>query len=109
MKKILFFSLVCAFVLSSCKKDLTSCIELDSKSVSIGQTINFTSCSQSELSYSWTIAGPVGAPENEKGWSDRMFSHTFTVAGSYTVTLDTYSEFSLLGEKETSTATFSVN
>ncbi len=109
MKKIIFFSLLSVLSLGSCKKELTSCIEMDSSSISSGQTINFTSCSENELSYDWRISGPVGAPENDKGWSDRVFSNTFTVPGSYTVTLNTYSKFSLLGENKTSSANFSVN
>jgi hypothetical protein len=109
MKKILFFSLICAFTLSSCKKELTACIDLDNTSVAVGQTINFSSCSESELSYNWIITGPEGAPENDKVWNDRIFSNTFSIAGSYIITLDTYSEFSFLGETKTATQTFMIN
>ncbi|HIP35372.1 MAG TPA: hypothetical protein EYG85_00780 [Crocinitomix sp.] len=111
MKRVLLLStfLIFTSIFFSCKKDLEACIESDKSSVSVGQSITFTSCSTGELSYWWEIKGPATAPENDKAWSDRVFTNTFSVAGSYTVSLKIYSDFSFQGEvKETST-TFSVN
>ena len=109
-KTVLFITLLSILTLSSCKKEeLTSCIESDKSTISTGQSITFTSCSESELSYNWTIVGPEAAPENKMVWSDRIITIPFSVAGAYTITLNTYSRFSLLGDKATSTSTFTVN
>ena len=108
-KTLLFLGLLSISVLTSCKKDVTSCIELNKNSVSTGQSIEFTSCSENELSYHWTVTGPETAPENTKAWSDRVITIPLTVSGSYTITLESYSRFSYLGDKATSTATFTVN
>ncbi len=99
------------FLSFSCKKDkpVTACIELSSASISAGSSIDFTSCSENEWSYLWSIAGPATAAENDKGWSDRIFSNTFDTPGDYTVTLKAYSDFSFLGESKTTTTSFKVN
>ena len=108
-KAALFLGLVTLLILSSCKKNVTSCIELDKSSVSTGQSITFTSCSENELSYDWIVTGPDAAPENNLRWSDRVITIPFSVAGTYTITLNSHSKFSLLGDKATSTASFTVN
>ncbi len=82
---------------------------MDKTSASVGQTITFTSCSENELSYWWEIKGPDTAPENSKAWSDRVFTNKFTVAGSYTVSLKVYSDFSFQGEMAEISAGFSIN
>jgi hypothetical protein len=53
--------------------------------------------------------GPEGAPENNMGWSDPSFSHSFSVPGSYTITLNAYYDFSFMGEMSTIQETISVN
>ena len=108
-KTVLFLGLLSITILSSCKKKVTSCIEMDNSSISAGQSINFTSCSENALSLDWNITGPSTAPENSKGWSDKIITVPLTVAGSYTITLDSYSKFSFQGDKASSTASFNVN
>jgi len=110
MKKLFtIFLLVSISFLFSCKKELTACIDLDGYTFKAGTPVTFTSCSKNELSYDWRMSGPVDAPENTKGWSDRVITNTFTVTGAYSITLNTYSKFSLLGEKSTVTLDFTVN
>lgn len=111
MKRIaLFFGIVTLLALSSCKKkEVTSCIELDNNAIATGQSITFTSCSENELSYYWTIEGPEDAPENTKVWNDRVITIPFTVTGAYTITLISYSKFSFLGDQATNSKTFTVN
>jgi len=98
-----------ALFLVGCKKPTEACMELSTTSTSVGTPIEFTSCSENALSYEWFIEGPVDAPENEMGWSDPYFSNTFTVSGSYVITLHAYSNFSFLGERSTIEQSFSVN
>ncbi|MGV6860982.1 MAG: hypothetical protein ACWA41_04370 [Putridiphycobacter sp.] len=93
----------------SCKKEVNACIEMDNTTISVNQSITFTSCSTNELSYWWEIKGPVDAPENNMLWNDKVFSNQFSVAGSYTVHLKAYSDFSFLGEVSETSASFSVN
>jgi len=54
------------------------------------------------------MSGPAGAPENTMGWSDAQFTHTFTVTGTYIVTLKAYSKFSFMGEMSETTQTITV-
>lgn len=108
-KKFYFLIVLSVFVLSGCKKPPVACMELSSNNVSVGTTVEFTSCSKKALSYEWFITGPAGAPENSKGWSDEYFTNTFTVSGKYTVTLTAYEDFSFLGRSTTITGTISVN
>ena len=84
-------------------------MELSQTTVPSGTPLEFVSCSEHVLSYEWLIEGPDTAPENEMGWSDPAFSRAFTVPGSYTVTLNAFTEFSFLGEKVTTEQTFVVN
>lgn len=72
-------------------------MQISSNSVSVGQQVEFTSCSKKALSYEWFITGPAAAPENNLGWSDTYFTNTFSVTGTYTVTLTAYENFSFLG------------
>ncbi len=82
---------------------------MDKTSISVNESITFSSCSTNVLSYDWRIKGPDTAPENNKGWSDRVFTNTFSVPGSYTVTLTVYSDFSFQGESDQTSANFLVN
>lgn len=70
--------------------------------------MNFTSCSKHTLSQDWFMSGPAGAPENTMGWSDAHFTHTFTMAGTYVVTLNAYSKFSFMGDVSTTTQTITI-
>jgi hypothetical protein len=106
---LLFTGLLIISSFFSCKKEVTACIEMDNTSISVGQSITFTSCSTNELSYWWEIIGPDTAPENNKAWSDKVFTNKFTVAGNYTVTLKAYSDFSFQGSVAETSKTFSVN
>lgn len=110
MKKfILFLGIISISFLFSCKKEVTACIDLEGYTFNINTPVTFTSCSKNELSYDWRMLGPDGAPENAKGWSDRVFTNTFTIPGAYKITLNTYSSFSLLGENASVTLDFTVN
>lgn len=110
MKKFILLSgLAAIFFLTSCKKELTACIDLESYNYNVGTPVTFTSCSKNELSYDWRMAGPEGAPENNLGWSDRVIVNTFSIPGAYKITLNTYSNFSLLGESASVTLDFTVN
>lgn len=109
MRFKLFASLLFVILLASCNKSPEACIELDKTSAAIGETITFTSCSKHALSYIWRMEGPVGAPENEMGWSDEMIQVDFSVPGSYTVTLTAYSKFSFLGESTSTSKSFVIN
>lgn len=83
----------------SCKKQPEACIELSANTAGIGVPVEFTSCSKRALSYEWFISGPSGAPENNQGWSDEVFSHAFSVTGTYTITLNAYQDFSFTGDR----------
>ena len=110
-KSVLFILLGLATTFSACNKNksLTACFEMSSTSINVGESIDFTSCSENELSLDWRITGPDSAIENSKGWSDALFTNTFNTPGSYTVVLKTFSGFSLLGNMETDSSTFTVN
>lgn len=95
--------------LSACKKEPVACIEVDNTSISVGTPVTFTSCSENALSFEWYMDGPTGAPENSQGWSDPQIIHSFTVPGTYTVTLNAYDDFSFLGEVSTAKITMNIN
>lgn len=101
MSKIFTIGIV-ILVFTSCNKMPVACIEAPS-TANVGTPVTFRSCSEKNLSQDWFMSGPNGAPENTMGWSDIEFTHTFTVPGSYTVTLNAYSKFSFLGEVNTTT------
>lgn len=110
MKKIItLLTIVSATFLFSCKKEVTACIDVEGYVYNAGSPVTFTSCSKNELSYDWRMSGPVDAPENSRGWSDPVIVNTFTIPGSYSITLNTYSNFSLLGENASVTLDFTVN
>ncbi len=110
MKKRHFYVFILSlFSLSGCNKTPVSCISLSTESVSAGSPIEFSSCAEDALSLEWFIDGPTGAPENMQGWSDIVFSNTFTVPGTYIITQNAYADFSFQGDVSSSTATFVVN
>ena len=108
MKKIAGIVLL-VLVSLGCKKVPEACMELSANSVSTGTPLEFSSCSKKALSFEWFMSGPEGAPENNMGWSDPNFSHSFSVPGSYTITLNAYYDFSFMGEMSTVQETISVN
>ena len=81
---------------------------MDQTTVSVGTPVTFTSCSKRALSYEWFMAGPASAPENSIGWSDEVITHSFSVSGTYTITLNVYNKFGYIGDKATTTATLVV-
>lgn len=95
-------------VAASCAKQPEACIDKGQTTVNTGTPVTFTSCSKHTLSQDWFMQGPAGAPENTMGWSDAQFTHTFTVTGTYTVTLNAYSKFSFQGDVNTATQTVTV-
>jgi len=94
--------------LVGCNKPPKPCIEMDQTTVSIGTPVTFTSCSKRALSFEWFMDGPTAAPENLMGWSDEIITHTFSVSGTYTITLNVYSKFGYIGDMESTTATLVV-
>lgn len=84
-------------------------MEISSTSASVGQVVEFTSCSKKALSYEWFISGPAAAPENDLGWSDPYFTNTFSVSGTYTISLTAYENFSFLGRRTTIEKTLIIN
>ena len=110
MRKLITIIIILSIPLFySCKKEVTACIDLDGYTYNVGTPVTFTSCSKNELSYDWRMTGPADAPENSRGWSDRVITNTFTVPGAYTITLTTYSNFSWLGESASTSLDFTVN
>ena len=93
---ILFLGIISILYLCSCKKDVTACIDLDGYTYNTGTPVTFTSCSKNELSYDWRMTGPENAPENSKGWSDRIIINTFSIPGAYSITLNTTQYQSLI-------------
>lgn len=84
-------------------------MELSTTSIAAGSPVEFNSCSKHALSYEWFMEGPEGAPENAQGWSDELFNHSFSVPGTYKVTLNAYSDFSFKGERSTTQETIIIN
>lgn len=107
----LFNSILIVFILVfvGCNKPPEACIELESSTASVGVPFRISSCSKHALSFEWFMQGPVGAPENVKGWSDEIFDVTFSVPGTYTIDLTAYSKFSWTGQESEATTTLTVN
>ncbi|MFK8045437.1 MAG: PKD domain-containing protein [Crocinitomicaceae bacterium] len=95
----------------SCKKvkEPIPCIETDKSSVSAGDSITFTSCSENELSYIWEITGPDSSTENGLMWNDRVFTRAMSVPGTYKVKLIVFNNFSFLGDSASDSTTVVVN
>ncbi len=110
-QSFLFLLAIGSLFTIACTKDkqVTACIDLDKTTINAGDSITFTSCSENEWSYEWTIMGPDSAVENSLGWSDVYFVRKFDTPGSYEVKLVTYSDFSFLGASARDSATFTVN
>jgi plastocyanin len=107
--KLRLLTLVFPILFLACNRPPEACIDNAQTSVAAGTPVTFTSCSKRTLSQDWYIDGPVGAPEDTMAWSDAQFTHTFTVPGSYTVTLNAYSKFSFLGDVSTTTQSVTIN
>jgi hypothetical protein len=107
LKRILWIVALPVY-LTACNKPPEACIDNGQQTATVGSPVNFTSCSKRTLSQDWFMSGPPGAPENTMGWSDAHFTHTFTVAGTYTVTLNAYSKFSFMGDVSTTTQTITI-
>ncbi len=107
--KLLLGSLL--MLILSCNKDepVKACIELDKSTISVGESINFTSCSENEWSYIWRITGPDSAVENNLQWNDRIFERQFDTPGSYSIKLTAFSDFSFLGDASSDSTSFTVN
>ena len=109
MKKLLLTISALTVLMTSCKKEVVSCIQMDNTTSSTTSPIVFTSCSENTLSYIWSFSGPAGAPANSLQFSEPIFDHTFTVPGTYTVELVAYERYSWIGDQSTATATFTIN
>lgn len=94
----------------SCKREPQACIELDSNSASAGTEVLMSSaCSKHALSHEWFIEGPTGAPENDMIWTKDIIRVTFSMAGSYTITLNVYNKFSWQGDMHSTTESITIN
>jgi len=109
MRATILAILLLSLGVSSCKKTPEPCIEMSTSVAPTGQDVIFTSCSEKALSYEWFMTGPTGAPENNLGWSDPQFTHSFTVPGTYTISLTAYEDFSWLGEYASTETTIVIN
>lgn len=94
---------------TSCKKEPVACMETSSESATVGQPVTFSTCSENALSYDWFFEGPVGAVENDLGYSEITFDHSFSVSGTYTVYHVAFNKFSFLGESDTTSKVITVN
>ena len=108
MHKSFWITLLVTLFVVGCNKPPTACIEMDQTTVGVGTEVTFTSCSERALSFEWFMEGPEGAPENSMGWSDAVIKHSFSVAGNYTILLNTYNKYSSTGDKASTTATLTV-
>lgn len=102
-------SLLFGTLLVGCNKPPKACIDISTESAAVGEDVIFTSCSEKALSYHWTMTGPAGAPENEKGWSEVQFTNEFIIPGTYTVTLTAFKEFSWLGTSASTQKVITIN
>lgn len=109
MHKLRLLSLLIPLLFVACNKPPEACIDNGQTTASVGTPVSFTSCSKRALSQDWYMSGPAGAPENTMAWSDIQFTHTFTIPGTYVVTLNAYSKFSFLGDVSTTTQTVTIN
>ena len=107
--KTYYLVLTLSIGLFACNKPPKACIEADATSVSVGTAVQFTSCSEKALSYTWFITGPVGATENDLGWSEETFSRAFSTPGTYEVKLTAYKRFSWIGDADSAFTTITVN
>lgn len=108
MRKSLGFTLLLALILFSCNKPPEACIQVDQDVVAVGTPVTLTSCSERALSYIWSMQGPVGAPENNIQWSEEVVTRSFSVPGTYTVTLEAYKKYSWIGDMASATTTITV-
>lgn len=105
-----FTALLLLFAMFSCNKPPEACIEIDNTSPTTGTPVRFSaSCSKRSLSYIWEIDGPASAPENTMFWGEEVFDWTFSVPGTYTVSLEVYEKFSWNGEMGSTTTQITVN
>ncbi|MCB9223520.1 MAG: PKD domain-containing protein [Crocinitomicaceae bacterium] len=109
MRLTLSLVLLIAFIAASCSKDPEACIEVDKNSVTVGESIQLTSCSKRALSFIWSFSGPEGATANSIQRSEESFSFSFDTAGSYTVKLQAFYRYSWLGAWDTTNTVITVN
>ena len=107
--KTYFLTLALIVGLFSCNKPPVACINTDVTNVSVGTQVEFSSCSEKSLSYTWFMTGPDGAPENDLGWSDETFTRAFSVPGTYNVTLTAFKNYSWQGRSDSTSTTITVN
>jgi PKD repeat protein len=99
MKGLRLFTL-CAvvFAVTSCQKKPEACFTPDETEVYEGETIVFTNCSQDAVSQLWTVS-------DGQEFETEDIELIFTTAGSYDVTLVSYSKKERKKDSETITIT----
>ena len=89
MKNLNLFSVLFVFAIivlsTSCQKKPDACFTASKTSALVNEAISFTNCSVDAESYEWTF-GDAGTS------TEASPSHTYTAAGSYTVTLKALSK-----------------
>lgn len=93
-----YFSLIMAAVMlfsfSSCKKQVVSCISTSSNVVTVGETVDFSSCSVNGESYVWSFGDGTTSTESNP-------THTYARVGEYVVTLSVLSKKDKKADEQT--------
>lgn len=95
---IMMLAAVMLFSVSSCKKAVVSCISTSSNVVTVGEAVDFTSCSVNGESYVWTFGDGATSTESNP-------SHTYTRVGVYQVTLNALAKKDKKADEQTLTIT----
>lgn len=110
MKITFGLTLLLGLVLLSCNKPPEACITASSESPSVGETVELSAaCTKKAKSYIWSFEGPSSSVLNNIQRSEQVIMIAFDTAGTYTVTLDAYSDFSWLGSTGSTQTTINVN
>ena len=110
MRITLGITLFLGLVLFSCNKPPEACITTSNESPAVGTEVELSAtCSEKAKSYIWSFEGPSSSIYNNIQRSEQVIMIAFDTAGTYTVTLDVFKEFSWLGESASTQTTLTVN
>ena len=109
-KTTLLFLLFGLGAITSCEKAVVACLETSSQSAAVGEEITLSSqCSEHALSFLWSFQGPAGASANTIQRSEDLFQFSFDTAGSYTVRLEAFRNYSWVGDTDSTFTTIVIN